>query len=71
MKYKVGKYIIIKHSLWTISDARIINIVGINNELYMVKYFYDCDSSVVRERCFVDFDTIDLIECTPLIEELL
>lgn len=71
MKYKPGKYLIIKHGFWTINDSETITIVTINKDYGMVKYFYDNEETTVRERCFVDFDMVDLVECTPLIEELL
>lgn len=70
MKYGVGKYIIVKHTFWTRSKAAIMTIVEIDEQAEDVIYFYD-NEEARRCRNFDDFELIELIPCSPLMEELI
>lgn len=70
MRYKVGKYIIVKPSFWTHSKPTTITIQEIDEQSQDVIYFYD-DEQVRRCRNFDDFEIIELIPHSPLLEELI
>lgn len=70
MSYKVGKYIILRHTYWTHPKATTLTILEIDEQSEDVIYFYD-DEQVRRCRNFDDFERIELIPHSPLLEELI
>lgn len=71
MKYTLGKYVIIKRAYWTHEMAKTITIVDIDIENSDISYFYEDRENVIRRRGFSEFEDVELVPTSPLMEELL
>lgn len=79
MKLEVGKYIIVKHTHWSISNAEMITIVSVDTDGGLfgdedeVQYFYTGIDKDGKTRCrsLYEFMDMELIPSSSLLEELL
>lgn len=74
MKYEVGEYLILKYEFWTHSRAKklIIKEVVYEKDAASIVYRYEIDNED-KKRCrdFDDFEGLELVPYSPLMEELI
>lgn len=71
MSYTPGRYVIIKRAYWTHEMAKTITIVDIDFENSDVCYYYEGRENIIRRRGFSEFEDVELVPTSPLMEELL
>ena len=72
MNLAPGKYLIVTRAHWTREDSKVLIIEAIDKQADVILYWYPEDKEgSLRERDYFDFNNIELVPLSSLIEELI